>query len=77
MQKATLPARGSPQPVTQSVLPDSKTIVLVIDADAQKSEVVNDVIAALEKAGIATGKAAETAPPLKLVDQRDSEHAKR
>ena len=57
------PGPESPQPVTKSVLPSSKAIVLVIDADAQKSEVVKEVIAALEKAGIATGKAAETAPP--------------
>jgi hypothetical protein len=51
------------QATTESSPPSSKAIVLVIDADAQQSEVVKEVIAALEKAGIATGKAAETAPP--------------
>jgi hypothetical protein len=57
------PSPGSRQPVTKTVLPSSKAIVLVIDADAQKSKVVKEVIAALEKAGIATGQSAETVPP--------------
>lgn len=51
------------QATTESLPPSSKAIVLVIDADAQESEMVKDVIAALEKAGIATGQSAETAPP--------------
>ncbi len=42
---------------------ESKAIVLVIDADAQQSDVVKQVVEALERAGIATGKTAETAPP--------------
>ena len=57
------PGPGSPQPVTKTVVPSSKAIVLVIDGDAQESEVVKEGIAALEKAGIATGQSAETATP--------------
>jgi hypothetical protein len=40
----------------------SKAIVLVIDADAQQSEVVKQVVEALEKAGVATTRTAETEP---------------
>ncbi len=58
---------GSPQPVTRSVLPSSKAIVLVIDADAQKSEVVKQVVEVLEKAGVATSLPTEPAPSPEIV----------
>ncbi len=56
------PGPGAAQPVTKSVLPSSKAIVLVIDADAQKSEVVKQIVDALEKAGVATSLPTEPAP---------------
>ena len=60
-------ARAEPASVsssnTEGASASSKAIVLVIDAEAQKSEVVKEVIAALEKAGIAIGQSAETATP--------------
>lgn len=63
-----LKSDGTPAPVaipatTESLPPSSKAIVLVIDASSQQSVVVKHVDEALEKAGIATSKSAETAPP--------------
>jgi len=57
--------RADATPAKETIPLGSKAIVLVIDADAQQSEVVKQVVEALEKAGIATGKTAETAPPAK------------
>ena len=59
-------ARAEPASVsssnTEGASASSKAIVLVIDAEVQQSEVVKQVVEALEKAGVATTRAAETEP---------------
>ena len=56
---------ASPKALTdaEAASPNSKAIVLVIDANSQQSVAVKQVVEALEEAGIATGKSAETRPP--------------
>ncbi len=68
-ETATPKDEGNPSPSAlieraEATIPSAaKAIVLVIDADAQQSEVVKQVVEALEKAGIAKSQAAETTPP--------------
>ena len=50
------------EPSGDAVPVNPQTIVLILDAAARQSDVVKQVVETLEKAGIATGKAAETTP---------------
>jgi biopolymer transport protein ExbD len=61
-QEQPTAASANAQTDAETATPNSKAIVLVIDANSQQSVVVNQVVEALENAGIATSKAAETAP---------------
>lgn len=51
-----------PQASAGTVSADSKAVVLVIDADGQQSEVVKQIVEALEQAGVATSLPTEPAP---------------